>query len=199
MKKYLLSNRVRNAILLAILLQSVIFGIGLLVTGTFSGTVNRPYKVMESQVSEKNSLLLPLVNKNYTSFCERYVAILSWIALLSLKMKILNCGFFSESITFFIRYPRLHKQFAKSNDLTMRIFSSVTIISYLPFFILAHHPHGAVRRSVCTLVTSFITGKGELNMHHMYLLTSVDGCVISQQQISLLYIHSLFILEFTRF
>ena len=35
MKKYLLSNRVRNAILLAILLQSVIFGIGLLVTGTF--------------------------------------------------------------------------------------------------------------------------------------------------------------------
>ncbi len=55
MKKYLLSNRVRNAILLAILLQSVIFGIGLVVTGTFSGTANRPYKVMESQVSEKNS------------------------------------------------------------------------------------------------------------------------------------------------
>ena len=62
MKKYLLSNRVRNAILLAILLQSVIFGIGLLVTGTFSGTVNRPYKVMESQVSEKNSLLSGYMN-----------------------------------------------------------------------------------------------------------------------------------------
>ena len=62
MKKYLLSNRVRNAILLAILLQSVIFGIGLVVTGTFSGTANRPYKVMESQVSEKNSLLSGYMN-----------------------------------------------------------------------------------------------------------------------------------------
>ncbi|MFR2691017.1 MAG: hypothetical protein ACLTBV_06495 [Enterocloster bolteae] len=42
MKKRLLSNRVRNAILMAILLQSVIFGIGLMVTGTFSGTANPP-------------------------------------------------------------------------------------------------------------------------------------------------------------
>ena len=42
MKKRLLSNRVRNAILMAILLQSVIFGFGLMVTGTFSGTANRP-------------------------------------------------------------------------------------------------------------------------------------------------------------
>lgn len=41
MKKRLLSNRVRNAILMAILLQSVIFGFGLMVTGTFSGTANR--------------------------------------------------------------------------------------------------------------------------------------------------------------
>lgn len=62
MKKYLLSNRVRNAILMAILLQSVIFGIGLAVTGTFSGTVNRPYRVMDSQVSEKNSLLSGYMN-----------------------------------------------------------------------------------------------------------------------------------------
>ena len=54
MKKRLLSNRVRNAILMAILLQSVIFGFGLMVTGTFSGTANRPYKVMESQVAEKD-------------------------------------------------------------------------------------------------------------------------------------------------
>lgn len=62
MKKYLLSNRVRNAILMAILLQSIIFGIGLLITGTFSGTANRPYKVMESQVAEKNSLLSGYMN-----------------------------------------------------------------------------------------------------------------------------------------
>lgn len=62
MKKYLLSNRVRNAILMAILLQSVIFGIGLVITGTFSGTANRPYKVMESQVAEKNSLLSSYMN-----------------------------------------------------------------------------------------------------------------------------------------
>ena len=41
MKKRLLSNRVRNAILMAILLQSIIFGIGLVITGTFSGTANR--------------------------------------------------------------------------------------------------------------------------------------------------------------
>ena len=53
MKKRLLSNRVRNAILMAILLQSVIFGFGLMVTGTFSGTANRPYKVMESPGSGK--------------------------------------------------------------------------------------------------------------------------------------------------
>ena len=57
MKKRLLSNRVRNAILMAILMQSVIFGFGLMVTGTFSGTANRPYKVMESQVAEKDSLI----------------------------------------------------------------------------------------------------------------------------------------------
>ena len=62
MKKRLLSNRVRNAILMAILLQSIIFGIGLVITGTFSGTANRPYKVMESQVAEKNSLLSSYMN-----------------------------------------------------------------------------------------------------------------------------------------
>lgn len=62
MKKYLLSNRVRNAILMAILLQSVVFGIGLSITGTFSGTANRPYKVMESQVAEKNSILSGYMN-----------------------------------------------------------------------------------------------------------------------------------------
>lgn len=62
MKKYLLSDRLRNTILLAILLQSVIFGIGLMVTGTFSGTANRPYKVMESQVAEKNSVISGYMN-----------------------------------------------------------------------------------------------------------------------------------------
>ena len=56
MKKRLLSNRVRNAILMAILLQSVIFGIGLMVTGTFSGTANRPYKVMESRWRKRTLL-----------------------------------------------------------------------------------------------------------------------------------------------
>ena len=64
MKKRLLSNRVRNAILMAILLQSVIFGFGLMVTGTFSGTANRPYKVMESQVAEKNSLISGYMNNS---------------------------------------------------------------------------------------------------------------------------------------
>ena len=39
MKKRLLSNRVRNAILMAILLQSIIFGIGLVITGTLQPTV----------------------------------------------------------------------------------------------------------------------------------------------------------------
>lgn len=62
MKKRLLSNRVRYAILMAILLQSVIFGIGLMVTGTFSGTANRPFMVMESQVAEKNSLISGYMN-----------------------------------------------------------------------------------------------------------------------------------------
>lgn len=62
MKKYLLSDRLRNTILLAILLQSIIFGIGLMVTGTFSGTANRPYKVMESQVAEKNSVISGYMN-----------------------------------------------------------------------------------------------------------------------------------------
>lgn len=62
MKKRLLSNRVRNAILMAILLQSVIFGLGLMITGTFSGTANRPYRVMESQVAEKNSLISGYMN-----------------------------------------------------------------------------------------------------------------------------------------
>lgn len=62
MKKRLLSNRVRNAILMAILLQSIIFGIGLVVTGTFSGTVNRTYKIMKSQADEKNSLLSSHMN-----------------------------------------------------------------------------------------------------------------------------------------
>ena len=57
MKKHSLSNRVRNSILLAILLQSVVFGIGLGVTGTFTSTVGRPYRVLESQASEKNTLL----------------------------------------------------------------------------------------------------------------------------------------------
>ena len=57
MKKYSLSNRVRNSILLAILLQSVVFGIGLGVTGTFTSTVGRPYRVLESQASEKNALI----------------------------------------------------------------------------------------------------------------------------------------------
>ena len=64
MKKRLLSNRVRNAILMAILLQSVIFGFGLMVTGTFSGTANRPYKVMESQVAEKDSLISGYMNNS---------------------------------------------------------------------------------------------------------------------------------------
>ena len=64
MKKRLLSNRVRNAILMAILLQSVIFGIGLMVTGTFSGTANRPYKVMESQVAEKDALISGYMNNS---------------------------------------------------------------------------------------------------------------------------------------
>lgn len=64
MKKRLLSNRVRNAILMAILLQSVIFGFGLMVTGTFSGTADRPYKVMESQVAEKNSLISGYMNNS---------------------------------------------------------------------------------------------------------------------------------------
>lgn len=62
MKKRLLSNRVRNAILMAILLQSIIFGIGLAVTGTFSGATDRPYKVMQSQAAEKNSLLSSYMN-----------------------------------------------------------------------------------------------------------------------------------------
>lgn len=64
MKKRLLSNRVRNAILMAILLQSVIFGFGLMVTGTFSGTANRPFKVMESQVAEKNTLISGYMNNS---------------------------------------------------------------------------------------------------------------------------------------
>lgn len=62
MKKYLLRNRVRNSILLAILLQSVVFGIGLAVSGTFSGTASRPYRVMESQAAEKNSLISRYMN-----------------------------------------------------------------------------------------------------------------------------------------
>ena len=57
MKRHSLSNRVRNSILLAILLQSVVFGIGLGVTGMFTSTVGRPYRVLESQASEKNTLL----------------------------------------------------------------------------------------------------------------------------------------------
>lgn len=57
MKIHSLSNKVRNSILLAILLQSVLFGIGLAVSGTFTSTVNRPYRVMESQNAEKNSLM----------------------------------------------------------------------------------------------------------------------------------------------
>ena len=57
MKKHSLSNKVRNSILLAILLQSVLFGIGLAVSGTFTSTVSRPYRVMESQNAEKNSLM----------------------------------------------------------------------------------------------------------------------------------------------
>ena len=64
MKKRLLSNRVRNAILMAILLQSVIFGFGLMVTGTFSGTAKRPYKVMESQVAEKDSVISGYMNNS---------------------------------------------------------------------------------------------------------------------------------------
>lgn len=62
MKKRLLSNRVRNAILMAVMLQSVIFGFGLMITGTFSGNTNRPYKVMESQVAEKDSLISGYMN-----------------------------------------------------------------------------------------------------------------------------------------
>lgn len=62
MKKYLLRNRVRNSILLAILLQSVVFGIGLFLSGTFAGTASRPYKVMESQAAEKNSLISGYMN-----------------------------------------------------------------------------------------------------------------------------------------
>ncbi len=57
MKRHSLSNKVRNSILAAILLQSVVFGIGLGVSGTFTSTVGRPYRVMESQTSEKNTLL----------------------------------------------------------------------------------------------------------------------------------------------
>ena len=62
MKKYLLRNRVRNSILLAILLQSIVFGIGLAVSGTFTGTTSRPYKVMESQAADKNSLISNYMN-----------------------------------------------------------------------------------------------------------------------------------------
>lgn len=35
----------------------MVFGIGLGVSGTFTSTVGRPYGVMESQTSEKNTLL----------------------------------------------------------------------------------------------------------------------------------------------
>ena len=38
MKRHSLSNKVRNSILAAILLQSVVFGIGLGVSGTFTST-----------------------------------------------------------------------------------------------------------------------------------------------------------------
>lgn len=62
MKKRLLSTRVRNAILMAILLQSIIFGIGLVLTGTFSGTSSRPFRVMKSQADEKGSLLSSYMN-----------------------------------------------------------------------------------------------------------------------------------------
>ncbi len=61
-EKYLLRNRVRNSILLAILLQSIVFGIGLAVSGTFTGTTSRPYKVMESQAADKNSLISNYMN-----------------------------------------------------------------------------------------------------------------------------------------
>ncbi len=57
MKIHSLSNKVRNSILMAILFQSVLFGIGLAVSGTFTSTVSRPYRVMESQNAEKNSLM----------------------------------------------------------------------------------------------------------------------------------------------
>ena len=57
MKIHSLSNKVRNSILMAILLQSVLFGIGLAVSGTFTSTVSKPYRVMESQNSEKNALM----------------------------------------------------------------------------------------------------------------------------------------------
>ena len=62
MKGHKLRNRVRSAIVLAILLQSLIFGIGLLTSGAFSDMVKRPYKVMESYVSEKNAQLTHFMN-----------------------------------------------------------------------------------------------------------------------------------------
>lgn len=62
MKKQRIKNRVYLSILIAILMQCIIFGIILVSTGVYSAIVEEPYRILRSQMEEKNGLVSQNMN-----------------------------------------------------------------------------------------------------------------------------------------
>lgn len=64
MKKQRIKNRIYASILIAILIQSVIFGVMLFSTGIYASITEEPYRILRSQMEEKNRLVSE--NMNHT-------------------------------------------------------------------------------------------------------------------------------------